>query len=204
MRTLSIETASEACSVALFEGDRLIAHDHRIFGRGHAEHLVPMIAALPDKGKAQQILVSSGPGSFTGVRIGIATARALGIAWGANVQSYPTLALVAALARQSHPDTRVSVAMRAGHGEIFVQNFDGDGMPEADSASLVPQDAANACEHMIIAGTMAEEIVSLKGAGIALMLHPDARATLEIPEPLLSDQLRPIYGRAPDAKLPAA
>ena len=83
MRSLAIETATEACSVALFDGDKVVDGRHEVLGRGHAERLVPMIAELPDKGRAQRILVSLGPGSFTGVRIGLAVARALGIAWGA-------------------------------------------------------------------------------------------------------------------------
>jgi tRNA threonylcarbamoyladenosine biosynthesis protein TsaB len=47
MRTLVIDCATEACSVALFDGDALIAGECRVLGRGHAEALVPMIAALP-------------------------------------------------------------------------------------------------------------------------------------------------------------
>ena len=129
-RILAIETASEACSIALFEGGKCLAHDHRVLGRGHAEALIPMIAGLPDRGKAQRICVSRGPGSFTGVRIGIAAARALGLAWGAEVLGYPTLALVAAMARIDHPGEAVTVAMTGGHGEWFVQHFDHDGLPE--------------------------------------------------------------------------
>ena len=99
MRILAIETATEACSTALFDNGTLLDARHEVLGRGHAERLVPMIAELPGKGCAGEIRVSLGPGSFTGVRIGLAVARALGIAWHAQVRGYPTLALVAAIAR---------------------------------------------------------------------------------------------------------
>lgn len=203
-RTLVVECASEACSVALFEDGKLLAGDHRLLGRGHAELLVPMISALPGKGKAGRILVSLGPGSFTGVRIGIAVARALGVAWHAQVLGYPTLALVAAVARREHPDQPVSVAMRGGHGEIFLQDFDASGMPEGDVASLLPQVAATSAMHGIIAGNIAQDVQSLRGHGEALSLHPDARHALNLPSQLLTSNLAPTYGRAPDAKLPAA
>ncbi|MBA4165607.1 MAG: tRNA (adenosine(37)-N6)-threonylcarbamoyltransferase complex dimerization subunit type 1 TsaB [Erythrobacter sp.] len=203
MRTLTIECASEACSIALFDGERLVAHDHRLLGRGHAESLVPMIADLPDKGRATRILVSRGPGSFTGVRIGIAAARALGIAWHAEVLGYPTLALVAAIARTQFPDSPVSIAMRGGHGEVFVQNFDAAGMPQDEADSLSPGAAAQFCQHAVIAGTMAPEIANLKGAGTVLPLHPDARHVLTLAPALITQDTAPIYGRGPDARLPA-
>ena len=99
MRILAIETATEACSTALFDNGTLLDARHEVLGRGHAERLVPMIAELPGKGRAKEIRVSLGPGSFTGVRIGLAVARALGVAWHAQVRGYSTLALVAAIAR---------------------------------------------------------------------------------------------------------
>lgn len=203
VKTLAIECASEACSVALFDDGRLVAHAHRLQGRGHAESLIPMIADLPDKGRADRILVSRGPGSFTGVRIGIAAARALGIAWQAEVLGYPTLALVAAIARAKFPDQPVSIAMRGGHGEVFVQNFDAAGMPQGEAVSLAPDPAALFCQHGVIAGTMAQEIVSLKGAGLAEVIHPDARNVLELPSALVAPDTAPVYGRGPDARLPA-
>ncbi|NQX96176.1 MAG: tRNA (adenosine(37)-N6)-threonylcarbamoyltransferase complex dimerization subunit type 1 TsaB, partial [Erythrobacter sp.] len=127
MRTLAIETASEACSVALFEDSVLVAHDHRVLGRGHAELLIPMIADLPGKGMARRILVSLGPGSFTGLRVGLAAARALGVAWNVPVLGYPTMRLVQLSA--SLTETRaVTVCMNGGHGEWFVQDFDADGV----------------------------------------------------------------------------
>ena len=70
MRTLVIDTATRACSVALFDGKQLLAAQHEVIGRGHAERLLPLIAALPNNGKADQIMVDVGPGSFTGIRVG--------------------------------------------------------------------------------------------------------------------------------------
>lgn len=195
MRILAIETASEACSVALFDEDRLVAHDHRVLGRGHAESLVPMIAGLPDKGRADRIFVSLGPGSFTGVRIGIATARALGVAWGVPVAGYPTLALVAAQAEASD----VTVCMNGGHGEWFVQNFE-DGAAQDKVRSLTPEAARDACLHTHIAGNRAGELAAMFADGKhALDLLPDARAVSALSETILTADTAPIYGRAPDA-----
>jgi tRNA threonylcarbamoyladenosine biosynthesis protein TsaB len=202
MRTLAIDCATEACSVALFDDGALLAHDHRILGRGHAEQLVPMIAGLPDKGRAEHILVSRGPGSFTGVRIGIATARALAIAWPAQVRGYPTLALIAAIARQSRGALPVSVAMSGGHGEWFVADFDADGMPGSETFSRPPAEAAALARHNLVAGSQAEALVALRGAGEPLTLGPNARHALALPAALLGADCAPIYGRPPDARLP--
>jgi tRNA threonylcarbamoyl adenosine modification protein YeaZ len=202
MRTLAIDCATEACSVALFEGDRLVAHDHRVLGRGHAEHLVPMIATLPERGRAGRILVSRGPGSFTGVRIGLATARALALAWGSEVLAYPALAIVAAMARTDHPGEPVTVAMTGGHGEWFTCEFDHEGLPEGPVASLAPDTAARIARHVLVAGSQAAALVDRRGHGTALAMRPDARRGLTIPPGLLSPDLVPDYGRPPDARLP--
>jgi tRNA threonylcarbamoyl adenosine modification protein YeaZ len=204
MPTLAIECATEACSVALLENREVLAAAHRVLGRGHAEHLVPMIAALPDRGRAERILVSLGPGSFTGVRIGIASARALGLAWSAQVQGYPTLALVAAMALEAEPGDGVTVAMSGGHGEWFVQDFDGDGLPDSPLESLSPQAAAQRDRGLPLAGSQARQLAELRGGGKqGAVTLPDASHIASLDHALLTDAIAPIYGRGPDARLPA-
>jgi tRNA threonylcarbamoyladenosine biosynthesis protein TsaB len=202
MKTLVIDCATEACSVALFDGDALIAGESRVLGRGHAEQLVPMIAALPDKGKADRIAVALGPGSFTGVRVGLAAARALAFAWGAELVGYPTLTLVAAMARSKHPDKAVTVAMTGGHGEWFVQDFDGSGNAQAPLTSLAPKQAAAQCTTDLVAGSQAEPLIALRGSGTALPTLPDARQFALLSPADLTADTAPIYGRGPDARLP--
>jgi len=208
--TLVIDAATEACSVALLrdgpDGATVIAGDWRKLGRGHAEALVPMIAGLPGKGRARRIAVALGPGSFTGVRVGLAAARALAFAWGAELVGYPTLALIAAQARAdvgagagAQP---VTVATTGGHGEWFVQEFGADGLPVAPLASLSPAAAAASARTELVCGSQAEALVAARGFGQALPLWSDARAFALLPESLVSTTADPLYGRAPDAKLP--
>ncbi|MBA3940418.1 MAG: tRNA (adenosine(37)-N6)-threonylcarbamoyltransferase complex dimerization subunit type 1 TsaB [Sphingopyxis sp.] len=200
MRQLVIDSASEACSVALLEGEAVVDHRHEILGRGHAERLVPLIAELADGGRADAILVGCGPGSFAGVRIGVAAGRGLALGWQVPVRGFSTLALVAATAA---PDIATAggalVVMEGGHGQWFVQPFGPDLVPAADLRSLVPADAVAAGEALVV-GNRAEPFVALRGTGRALATLPDARFASRLPETALFNDPSPIYGRAPDAK----
>lgn len=172
-----------------------------MLGRGHAENLIPMVAALPDRGRADRIVVSLGPGSFTGLRVGIAAARALGLAWNAPVLGYPTLDLVAAMAR-AEDAVPVTVAMTGGHGEWFLARYDQEGSCLEAPASLRPEVAvARADEH--VAGDQAAALVSARGHGRAFEIWPDARAFALLPRAALQDSTAAIYGRPPDAKVAA-
>jgi len=208
MRTLVIDSATEACSVALYERGVLLAGELRMLGRGHAEQLVPMIAALPDRGRANRIAVDVGPGSFTGIRVGLAAAKALALVWGCELVGYGALALVAAMARaetsSSAGGVPIDVAMSAGHGEWFVQHFAADGTALAPVASISPAEAAALSTASVVAGSQAEALVALRASARALPLWPDARAFMLLDAGAVHFAPRPAYGRSPDARLPAA
>jgi len=196
MRTLVIDTATRACSVALFENDHLLAGHHEIIGRGHAERLLPLIADLPGNGKAARIMVDVGPGSFTGIRVGLAAAKALGLAWAVPVHGYGCLALVSAMARKTLtcPEP-VDVFMTGGHGEYFFEAFDAAGLSMAPAASIPPEGVPSRGSAGYAAGDI--EPVGTEYRWIQTL--PDARAWFHLPE---NSALPPtaIYGRAPDAK----
>lgn len=200
MRRLVIDTATRACSVALFEGNECIAAFHEDIGRGHAERLVPMIAELPDCGRADAIHVNVGPGSFTGIRVGVSAARALGLAWDAECHGYGCLDIVAAMARGGEA-IAVDVAMTGGHGEVYFQRFDVSGTTITPPQSLPPDIAAKNSSAQCIAGDVAEGLVALGASAQAIALLPDARhwASIADQAPLPA---RPFYVRGPDAKLP--
>ena len=200
MRTLVIETAAGACSVALIERQTIIAERHEDVGRGHAERLIPMIAELPDKGRADDILVDCGPGSFTGVRVGVAAARGLGLGWKVPVRGYSSLSLLAVNADWGSNET-LAVAILAGHGQIFVQRFRRDAMrPLSDLVSLVPEEAALAIGDRLVIGSGAAALVAARGQGDAREAGLSARAAAALPASLSQLPPRPLYGRAPDAK----
>jgi tRNA threonylcarbamoyladenosine biosynthesis protein TsaB len=198
MRILVIDTATPACSVALFDDDRLLAGDYAVIGRGHAERLLPMIAALPNRGLSEMIMVNTGPGSFTGIRVGVSAAKALALAWNISCHGYSSLQLLAGMAENSGI---IDAAIHGGHGEYFFQSFGIENDPISPLYSLAPAEAGTRSLAPTIVGDAAPALVKLRGTGIAIDLYPDARRWLCIAK---AAKLPPsaIYGRAPDAKLP--
>lgn len=197
---LSISTATAACSVALTDGDAVLAERHEIVGRGHAERLVPMIESLPKKGRADSILVDCGPGSFTGTRVGLAAALALGLAWQVPVHGFSTLALIATGIDER--DDTVGIAINGGHGELFVQQFGRHPLTCLSSiASLPPIEAAAYLDAHLLIGSGAETVRLARGYGVAREVLPRAADARNLPETLRQLPPRALYIRPPDAAL---
>uniref|UniRef100_UPI0035CA8F4D tRNA (adenosine(37)-N6)-threonylcarbamoyltransferase complex dimerization subunit type 1 TsaB n=1 Tax=uncultured Sphingomonas sp. TaxID=158754 RepID=UPI0035CA8F4D len=200
MRTLVIETATAACSVALIQDGRVLAQAHEVVGRGHAERLIPMIAGLPEGGRAPHILVDCGPGSFTGIRVGIAAARGLAIGWGATLSGYSSLCLLAATALATGQNDDLAVILEGGHGEVFMQGFSAPFRDTSPFASLRPEAALAALAGRRAVGTGVRFLTALDANLLAEERLPDAADAILLPPHWTALAPKPIYGRAPDAK----
>jgi tRNA threonylcarbamoyl adenosine modification protein YeaZ len=218
MRLLAIDTALEACSVgvSIADGRAPLTASENI-GRGHAERLPGMIrAVLAEAGlKAadlDRIAVTIGPGSFTGVRVGIAAARGLALVTACPAVGIGTLAVLAERARSLAGDRAILAVLDAPRGELYAQSFDRHGAPfgppEVAAAELV---AERVDEKTLIAGAGADQVLAELGTfDEARVVHrdpaPDIGALLRLGRhaPAAAASPRPLYLRPPDAKPQAA
>ena len=212
MRLLAIDTALEACAVGVVGGARDVFVSE-IIGRGHAERLMGMIAdAMAEAGLAygdlDRIAVTVGPGSFTGLRVGIAAARGLALVTGAASVGIGTLAVHAESARHEIGAVPVLAVLAASRGEIYGQSFAGDGMPESPPAAAPAEAfARRIAANTLIAGSGAAALAALLGdEARARTVHersaPDIASLcrLALSAPLAGEAPRPLYLRPPDAK----
>lgn len=201
---LALDTSTAACTAALLERDgTIVASRDEVIGRGHAERLLPMIEEMLDGHVPARILVGVGPGSFTGLRVGIAAAHGMAIGWSIPLTGMNSLALLAASAPPG--EGKVAAAMAGGHGELFVQTFDRRKLTATGPVlNLTPQAAAMKVDAPLVVGSGAEALVEARHSGEALPLLPTASRALTLPELLRGLECKPIYARAPDARPKAA
>ena len=147
MKLLAIDTATTACSAALFAGGRIVAERDAAMDRGHAEALMPMVAevlaaslSVCPRGVADLdlIAVTIGPGAFTGVRIGLAAAGAMAAAAGIPAVGLTTLEVVAAA--QPPMGRPLLVALDAKRADVYCQLFDPALMPMTAPEAMLPAD----------------------------------------------------------------
>src|SRR3974390_3454201 len=130
MRVLAIDTALAACSAAVFDtADGGIAASESLpMLRGHAEALMPLIARVMKRSGMtfaglDRIVVTTGPGSFTGLRVGIAAARGFGVATDVPVVGVSTLSAYAAPYLGTDETSAVVAAIDARHDHVYLQVF---------------------------------------------------------------------------------
>lgn len=212
---LAIETSGSACSVAMrtsIAPGHPPAHEFTVTAHGHATLLMPMVERLAratgvELAALGGIAVSCGPGGFTGIRVGLATARAMALAIGCPIVGIGTFqALAATVARSAGPlSARNLVVLDSRRAELFAQELDSDLKPIAPAALATAEEIAARCESggaTLIADAELTMLASLGGhSGTA-----DAIAVADLAA-LRSDlhiAAEPIYLRPPDISQPKA
>jgi len=136
--TLALDTAADSISVAVLKGTKILAHKYQRMERGQGEALIPMIQEVLSNSKLdfpdlERVAVSVGPGSFTGVRIGLATARGIGLAL-----NIPVVGITSFEAAAYGTTGKVLVVLDTKRGDFFTQYFK-DGKPLAEPVIRTPE-----------------------------------------------------------------
>jgi tRNA threonylcarbamoyladenosine biosynthesis protein TsaB len=220
MLILAIDTALDACAVAVLDtgSARLIAQASQPMKRGHAEALMPLIAAVMKNAglpfaTLDRIAVTIGPGSFTGLRVGLSAARGIALAAEKPVVGLTTLSAYAAPAVSEGGEHPIISAIDARHDQVYVQVVSGEGR------SLIEPKVAPIAEAVAASRFGAPRLVGNAAALLAERWPSDAAPPLKIDTQTAPDiawvawlgaaadpglsPARPFYLRAPDAK-PAA
>lgn len=209
---LAIDTASTLCAACVIDAGVELGRCVRDLGKGHAEHLMAVIGeALETAGigypDLDRIVVSTGPGSFTGVRVGVSTARGLAMALKIPAVGVTTLEAIAAEARATLGARPVLAALDAGRGEINAALYDATGDALFGPAvTTLEEIAALARAHQpALCGSAAALIVAELGNSPdigALSSTADIAVYARLGTEKILDGIRPrpLYLRAADAK----
>jgi len=217
MRVLAIDTALAACSAAVLDTGHggIVASESLLMIRGHAEALMPLLArVMKASGVAfrdlDRIVVTTGPGSFTGLRVGLSAARGLALATGIPAVGVSTLSAYAAPYLGVDDKSPVVAAIDARHANVYLQVFAPGGRTTIAPRLAALSDAVRAASATAacLVGSAAQAVA----AGLAKAAPPpvsiDARAAPEIAwvaqigavVPEASEPPKPQYLRAPDAQ----
>ena len=221
---LAIETAGSRCSAAVARGDLVLAAESLALRHGHAEALLPMIdrvmaAAGLCSAQLDVVAAATGPGGFTGIRVGLAAAHGIALGTGARLIGVTSFAAVAAgvASAEGGRDAVLLVALDSRREDLYVQLFAADWMtPLAAPAALLPAELADHVGRLaggaalLVAGDAAEAAAAaLPGHADITIAHgsaPDAPGVIAAARRQLSGgaagPVRPLYLRPPDVTLP--
>lgn len=217
MRVLAIDTALAACSAAVLDTvlGRVIAAESEPMVRGHAEALIPLIARVMRRAEVafadlDRVAVTVGPGSFTGLRVGISAARGIALSAGKPALGVSTLSAFAAPHLAEDKTVRVIAVIDARHEHVYLQVF-GPGGRIAVAPRLAPlseavQAAADAPARLV--GSAAQAVADRLPRGTPALRRVDAREAPDIDWvarmgavlPESQAPPKPQYLRAPDAQ----
>ncbi len=218
MRVLAIDTALEACAAAVLDTRQTAAgaHESEPMLRGHAEALMPLVARVMERARLSfadldRVAVTVGPGSFTGLRVGIAAARGIGLAAGKPVVGLTTLAAFAAPLIAADDTQPVVAAIDARHDHVYIQVFGpGGGTLVAPRLATLREAGRRAAASggPRLAGTAARLVASAWPAGerapgsVEEQRAPDIIwvARLGAAAEHTGAPPKPLYLRAPDAQ----
>lgn len=216
MRVLAIDTALAVCAAAVLDTERaaIVARESLPMLRGHAEALMPLVARVMDAAKLEfagldRIAVTTGPGSFTGLRVGIAAARGFALAASKPAVGLSTLASYAAPYIAQDDSIPVVVAIDARHDQVYLQVF-GVGGRSLVSPRIAPlPDAVRvaALGPVRIVGSAADLVAAAWPSSQPAPLLVEARPAPEIDWVARLGAAstghappKPLYLRAPDAQ----
>jgi tRNA threonylcarbamoyladenosine biosynthesis protein TsaB len=213
VKLLAVDTALGACSAALLDGDEILAHNFEAMDRGHAERLAPMVEEIMKQaGMAfaalERLAVTTGPGTFTGQRVGLAFMRGLRLALKRPLTGLTTLETIAAGAMDETKKTKAAVIHDARREEAYLLLQDGERtiqqpivLPFQDAIARIR--AFGSCA---LAGTGAAVAKESLGGDFTLssIRQPHALWVARLAQKRSSapEAPGPLYLRAPDAKLP--
>lgn len=203
MIVLAIDTALTACQAALARDGAVVAPRSEAMERGHQERLAPMVAELFARvgvapSVVDRVVVTVGPGSFTGLRVGIAFAKGVALGLGKPLIGVGTLQALA-----SGAPGRVAAVIAAPHGRVYLQPLE-DGLGLAPPALLEVAEAEALCRELAIRRLIGPGVESVGLAGVdrtaiaAPGIEALARLGAKAAEPATPPQ--PLYLREPDAK----
>jgi len=211
MIVLAIDTAGVDCSVALYDSaaGKVLSAVTETIGKGHAERLMAIIDEALAKAGVQlkaigRVAVVVGPGSFTGIRVGVAAARGLALALGRESVGVTTLETLARSYLAEHPGKPVVASMDAKRNEVYTQAFSADGKALSEPAALSPDEATALVGRLSAVATGSwidqpanqadDEFAGRDRFDIAMVARIGAEKTAGAERP------KPLYLRGPDAK----